>query len=75
MHYYLRADMIYFFGDEIAQTREFEAAFYHIKERFKMELSYINREIEKAEKERAFLLAKRTSIENTLAELSVCLKG
>jgi len=53
---------------------EFKSALSILKERYKFEIGYITREIEKIEKERAFLLSKRKSYEDSLKSLRLCLK-
>jgi hypothetical protein len=59
------------------KNKEFYTALEILIERYKSELGYITREIEKNEKERTFLLAKRYSYETSLKYLGTelqCLK-
>ena len=47
---------------------EFKSALEILRERYEFEIGYITREIEKTEKERAFLLKKRYQYEKVLQD-------
>ena len=56
-------------------NKEFETAMELYKQRMRFELGYITREIEKNEREHAFLIKKRQSYETSLQDLKQCQKN